>query len=203
MVNLAGSLTEFDWQNMKTKLVNTNVSNEPDLWAEAYERFFRQRLSLRYLKPIELIQKKGTWEGEGFTIVSIQCALIEFLAAIRKGKNYKHGGQLGPYEYSRSRDLFVDFLSSVQPFCRWFSDATATDFYGSVRCALLHEACTRNGWTIWATGNPPIDAERKKVFRNDLQNELEEYVNDYGNSLLNDRLLQKAFVRKFDCLASH
>ncbi|MBX4967799.1 hypothetical protein [Rhizobium binae] len=82
---IAGKLTGDDWRKCKAKLV---VGADEEDWASAYQDFFRQRLKLRYLDPIKLLGAPGGWQGEGFSIVSIQCALIEFLAASRSGKNY-------------------------------------------------------------------------------------------------------------------
>ncbi|WP_114217099.1 hypothetical protein [Ochrobactrum sp. 3-3] len=198
---IAGKLTADDWRAFKASLV---VGGGSTLWATAFEDYFRQRLHLRYLRPIELLQSNGTWEGEGFSIVSIQCALIEFLAATRKGENYRHlkrGETLGPHEYNRSGDLFRKFLTTVKPFDTWFTEGAAADFYASVRCALLHEARTKNGWRIWVTGSVPVDTAKKTVFRDTLQRTILDYVESYGKALLTDQPLQEAFVRKFDNLA--
>lgn len=151
------------------------------------------------------MQDNGTYQGEGFSIVSIQCALIEFLAATHSGLAYrflKAGEVLGPYEYSMSRQLFVDFLQRVPPFSGVFTTpAIATEFYGSVRCGLLHEATTKNGWRIHACGPAAIDAAKKIVFRNQLQTLILSYVEDFGAKLPEDEDLQAAFLRKFDRLA--
>jgi hypothetical protein len=152
-----------------------------------------------------VLNTNGTWQGEGFSIVSIQCALIEFLAAARAGKKYRYlraGEVLGPHEYNRSGDLFRSFLSTVAPFSTSFDAAAAADFYQSVRCALLHEARTRNGWRLWVSGSAPIDAMRKMVYREALQRAIDDYVDAYGRDLTTDQSLQEAFVRKFDDLAS-
>ncbi|UXT50165.1 hypothetical protein FY136_13300 [Agrobacterium tumefaciens] len=177
---IAGKLTAKDWQKFRAILV---IGGDQEPWARAFEDFLRQRLHLRYLKPIELLQKPGTWDGEGFSIVSIQCALIEFLAALRKGTNYrflKNGETLDKHEYSKSGALFREFLSTVKPFDAWFTDAIAGEFYTSVRCALLHEACTKNGWIIWKSGREPLSGSRKIVYRDALQQAILDYVETYG-----------------------
>lgn len=201
-MQIAGKLTGDDWSAAKGKLT---VGGDQGMWAKVFEDFFRQRLQLRYLEPIRVLNTNGTWEGEGFSIVSIQCALLEFLAAARAGKKYRYlraGEMLGPHEYNRSGDLFRDFLSNVAPFSTWFDAASAADFYQSVRCALLHEARTRNGWRLWVSGSAPIDAARKIVYREALQSAIDDYVDAYGRDLTTDQALQEAFVRKFDDLSS-
>lgn len=201
-MQIAGKLTEQDWNAVKGKLI---IGGDRSLWAEVFQDFCWQRLYLRYLKPIEALNSNGTWEGEGFSIVSIQCALLEFLAATREGKKYRRqtGHQkLGQHEYSRSGELFRNFLSNTAPFSSWFNAILAEEFYRSVRCALLHEARTTNGWRIWVTGVAPIDAAGKIVYREALQKTILDYIADYGRSLETDRVLQEAFVRKFNDLAS-
>lgn len=199
---IAGRLTRDDWNTVKGALT---IGGDEDAWAKAFQDFFWQRVNLCYLEPIKVLHANGTWEGEGFSIVSIQCALIEFLAAARQGKKYRYlraGQTLGPHEYNRSGELYREFLSTVQPFSASFDAAAAADFYQSVRCALLHEARTHNGWRLWVSGAAPIDAARKIVYREALQNAISAYVEAYGRDLTTDHALQEAFIRKFDDLAA-
>ena len=61
------------------------------------------------------------------------------------------------------------------PFKDEFNEDQARDFYISVRCGLLHEARTKNGWTIWAKhGSRIIDATgaQKILYRDDFQKAL-------------------------------
>ncbi len=198
---IAGKLTREDWRQRKDKLV---IGGGQEAWASAYNDFFLQRLKLRYLDPIKKLEDKAKWEGEGFSIVAIQCALIEFLSATRRGEKYrflKKGEKLGPHEYSNSSVLFKEFLATVAPFSISFDAESAKDFYQSIRCALLHEARTRDGWRLWVSGTGPIDTAKKIVYRKALQNVISTYLEEYGNELLSDENLQAAFIRKFDDLA--
>lgn len=197
-VYIAGNLTAADWHSRATEL---RASPTKKLWEKTFDEFFRQRLELRYLDPIELLQSEGTYQGEGFTIVSIQCALIEFLAASREGLSYSRRAPT-EFEYSKSGELFERFLSSVAPFNAWFSEDIAHQFYVNVRCGLLHEASTKGGWRIWASGPAPIDAEKLTVYRNQMHDAILEYIDSYGALVAVDPLFQAAFLRKFDSLAS-
>ncbi len=163
---IAGSKTANDWRTLSAKLV---PGGDIGPWNEAFHGYFLERLSLRYLNPIDVIQENGTLQGEGFSIVAIQCTLIEFLESTAKGLSYRYlrsGERLGQYEYSSSRDLFVSFLCSRTPFSKVFDDQLARDFYEGVRCGLLHEARTKNGWSIWAEGpsGNAISASAKIVY---------------------------------------
>ena len=159
-------------------------------WEEAAKDYFDRRISLRYLHPIKAIQDHGNFQGEGFSIVAIQCSLIEFLEATVQGISYRYlrgGGRLGPYEYSKSSALFVNFLTVRQPFVNDFNQQVAQDFYEGVRCGLLHEARTKQGWTIWGKGpsgrSSVIDATQKSVYRNNFQSALQKFVDWYKQSL--------------------
>ncbi len=201
---IAGHRTVKDWQARKIEL-NANENEKEILWAKTFEDFLMARLSHRYLTPIKVLQDHGDVQGEGFTIVSVQCALIEFLAALKAGKSYKFlkkGEKLGQYEYSSSNALFCEFLVREEPFSECFSDKLESrEFYQSVRCALLHEARTKNGWRIWASGNIAVDAKKKIVRRDALQTAINAYLKSYGLLLTQDKSVQEAFIRKFDHLA--
>lgn len=200
---IAGWKTVVDWAAFKLTLAPGNV---PELWQMAFEEYFHQRLASRYLEPIRVLQDNGSFLGEGFSIVAIQCSLIEFLESTVQGLSYRYrrrnGFPLTPHEYSDSGDLFIQFLTNRQPFAKDFNCKTAREFYESVRCGLLHEARTKNGWTIWAkspTGTVANTLE-KVVYRNDFQAALLEFIEWYKTKLCSDVRVQEAFIRKFDSL---
>ena len=98
--------------------------------------------------------------------------------------------------------MFVRFLTTADPFKREFNPVLAQDFYEGVRCGLLHEARTKKGWRILAGDGKgaSIDGSARIVYRDNLQRAFHEFVDWYGTVLPEDRLLQKAFLRKFDSL---
>lgn len=202
---IAGWRTAADWANFRETLV---VSGEPQLWHTALVEYFRPRLDLRYLNPIRLLQKHGTFQGEGFSILAIQCTLIEFLEATVQGTSYRflRGGEtLGPYEYASSSDVFVNFLRRRHPFAAHFGDdPIARDFYVGIRCGLLHEARTKNGWRIWANNQTGaiISRERRIVYRDNFQAALDEFIRWYEAALPRTPELQEAFIRKFNSLCA-
>ena len=197
---IAGWKTADDWQAFSSSLAIGG-----DRWQEAFDEYFRTRLDLRYLNPIKLLQDHGTFQGEGFSILALQCTLVEFLESTVQGVNYRYlrtGEKLAPREYSISSDLFVRFLSTRDPFKQDFDEALAQDFYSGVRCGLLHEARTKNGWTVLAKGpaDNVIDRNKRIVYRDNFQTALEKFVVSYGADLLTDASLQEAFIRKFNSL---
>lgn len=188
-----------DWRKVSSQLV---IGGDASLWADAFQQFFFERLESRYLEPIRLLQDEGSWEGEGFSIVSIQCAMLEFLAACRCGMIYRHRNPQPPFEYSASGELFASFLAQTAPFNALFTPDTASEFYRNVRCPLLHEARTKGDWIIQASGGLGVDCPRKIVFRNTFQKNITDYIEAYGHALVADPDLQAAFVRKFNDLAA-
>ena len=202
-IQIAGRLTIRDWKKFR---VNLTSSPHPDTWKKAFDSYFHGRLIPRYLKPIEVLQKQSQFEGEGFSIVAIQCSLIEFLESTLQGKTYRyrHNGDpaLSQHEYSDSKGIFVSFLAKREPFRNDFDKTSARDFYESARCGLLHEARTKNGWTISArkAGGHTIDPDKKIIYRNNFQTSLITFVEWYKTELPSNRGLQEAFIRKFDSL---
>ena len=148
---IAGKKRVSHWRAFEATIT---VGGDPTLWEKAYESYFHARISHRYLKPLKTLQENGPKRGEGFSIVAIQCSLIEFLESTIQGKSYRYRRKkdppLGQHEYSDSGHIFESFLESRTPFNSAFTQQLAHDFYVSVRCVLLHEARTKNGWTILA-----------------------------------------------------
>jgi hypothetical protein len=201
---IARGKTCGDWHLSKKDLV---VGGDPTPWRSVFEDYFRGRLQDRYLDPIKTLQDHGHWQGEGFSIVAIQCSLLEFLESTLQGKNYrylKRGEKVGPYEYSSSKDIFVDFLCKRQPFKGVFGQDPdlAEDFYVGVRCGLLHEARTKNGWLIRAgmSAATLVDGPGRILYRDKFQDGLLEFVAWYEKALPSNSALQEAFIRKFDAL---
>jgi hypothetical protein len=182
---IAGEKTSDDWEAFKKQLV---PGCDVKFWRQAANDYFYKRIETRYLKPIQTLRLSGSLRGEGFAILAIQCSLIEFLESTLLGLSYrflKRKERLGPNEYSKSKKLFVDFLRLRHPFCNHFTDQTvAEDFYESVRCGLLHEARTKNGWRVKARGpkGAVVDAQSKLVYRDGFENALGDSRTGIGNN---------------------
>lgn len=195
--------TANDWKAVRAQFNTLSPASD---WARIVRDFFHARIDSRYLQPIARIQKYGTKEGEGFSIVTLQCALIEFLESTIQGVNYRYTRRpqdLGPYEYMYSGSIFRSFLTTRKPFASVFSQEIAEDFYASVRCGLLHEAQTKGGWQIRARGSSGqiLDVDEKILFRDNFQSGLVSVTEGYEHELLSDVTRREAFLRKFDNLA--
>jgi hypothetical protein len=201
-VYIAGKKKAADWAPFRDTLV---VGGDVDGWERAFHDWFQTRLKRRYLNPIKILQEQKKLQGEGFSILAIQCTLVEFLESTVQGVNYRYlrsRERLNLHEYSSSRDVFVSFLRKRPPFSQDFDEGLAGEFYSDIRCGLLHEACTKGGWRVWAESpdGRVIDRTRRIVYRNNFQNALDQFIRWYHDTLPRDGALQEAFIRKFNNL---
>lgn len=190
---------------------NLTLGCDPSFWETAARDYFHARLNSRYLMPISAILSEHKLKGEGFSIVAMQCSLIEFLESTVQGLTYAHRSgnskkPLGDYEYSNSQKLFMNFLRKRNPFKEDFATKRlASDFYVNVRCGLLHEAQTRNNWLIHAHGKRILDVadpNRKIIYSSNFQDALLVFIHWYETELVKETELQVAFIRKFNSLCS-
>lgn len=212
-----GGFTITEWKGLRKRLSKNNDEND---WKKA-AGWFKERLDKRYFDPIKKIAPNV--DGAGFTITSILCILIEHLAAFKLGMihNYLKRGNDPRYEYRFSDKIYKDFLKSADVFKGYFhtDDSTpppfcADDFYKNVRCALLHEACTKNNWIINVSchsnnnGGVPFkrDNHFKIIYRDILLEKISSYVVTYITELTNiaeltnGEKLRMNFARKMDSL---
>lgn len=223
-------LKEIDvWKRLRINLNNSYGFN-PN-WNKAVE-LFNKRIQTKYFNPInDLIEgnpqkKENLRKGEGFSIVTIHCAIIETFAAFKQGLIYNHDKpEIGgiSFEYKDSRDLFVTFLNSASIFKGIFYNIdkegkqqngafSGRKFYSQVRCGLMHEARTRGDWHINATSNDDPKDKRflkqtKKgniIYRTLLHYALIDYFEQYKTDLKNKdgqfNDLRRKFARKLDDL---
>jgi hypothetical protein len=83
---VAGQKTNTDWCAFRGKLIYGK--DDPQLWRDAAKDYYDARLVTRYLDPIKAIKKIKRLSGEGFSIVTLQCSMIEFLESTVRGTSY-------------------------------------------------------------------------------------------------------------------
>lgn len=209
----------------KRQVVRNSYDNM-EHWNEIIERF-KTRIEDFYFTPIEKVKDPNKLKGEGFTILTIQCALIEMFAAFKNGKIHKFNKNVNDpaYTYKRADDCFIPFLHSESIFENHFhrfdngdkvvdQPFSATEFYNKVRCGLMHEARTKGEWVINAkkiyqinevvyitrdTINSTISIDRT-ILNNRLKNYFGEYLNNLAQVTDDGRSLRRLFARKLDHL---
>lgn len=224
-MNTFKKLDKKTWIIIRQQLKNSYEYNE--VWENVIS-LFKKRIDDFYLTPIESILKPNSREGEGFAIVTLQCVLIETFAAFKLGKVYNYRGRKTnlSFEYSSSSEFFVEFLLSEDIFKNHFftidvngektenQPFNAKEFYERVRCALMHEARTKEDWRITANPKRTVnnnfigkDVNDKVIHRTILHKKLKDYFNTDYISSLRERTdkgnrLRRFLGRKLDHLHS-
>ena len=147
-------------------------------WRRAI-RIVDRRIRTRYLDPVELLlraEKHARYRWRfGFTILAVDCLLVETLEAFRLGL---------PNSVNGSKEMFRRFLTEQPRFKDHFDRPRAEAFYDFVRCGILHQAEVRGGWKVRAVGpllTPQVRGFR--VNRTEFHERLAAEFNDYKTEL--------------------
>jgi len=192
---IAPAIHRDEW--LKLKLDDDRSTD----WNRAIEVFLA-RIQSRYLEPIDLLisadEKRTPIERRyGFSIMAINCILVETLQSFREGLIDTEG---------KSKDMFKRFLPKREGFREHFQDETqAEEFYKKFRCGILHQAEIMGPWLVWsvgslkgqeADGTPYINRTK---FYELLKDEVTRYCDELRN--LDNSELRKNFRTKMDFIA--
>jgi len=154
-MHIAPGYTNNDW-----KKLNLDDGDNPD-WAIAID-ILDARITGRYLDPADkLIAADEPINPPqnrrfGFTIIAIDCLLIETFQSFIEGRESTRG---------QSRRMFKSFLTTRPSFARYFKDALADQFYNEFRCGILHQAEVLGDSIIWSVG-PLLRVDGSKMVVN-------------------------------------
>lgn len=147
--------------------------------------FIYQRFYSRYLKPFNFPSVKySTNYKNGFAIMASCCLLIETFISFTESK-YRDTNK-------QSRQCFGHFFTSQDKFKEFAIGnklkngllATPNDFYENVRCGILHNAETRNGWTITREKHKPyFNSSTKEINATKFSNRLKSVLSNYKREL--------------------
>ena len=195
------------WKKVRGQLINGIIwgNSKESEWEVVFE-LLHTRIKTRFLNPIDWILEKRYDSGEGFSVVALQCILIEFLEAFYQGKIYTTSKKPRKFEYNSSKQLFSDFLMNHEPFSNHFtSKNNANGFFNNIRCGLLHEAATKETSKI---NNAPShdmlvlfesnDSSNMRIYRENFYKAIKEFIESYRTELLSNMELQINFIRKMD-----
>ena len=131
--------------------------------------FIYNRLYSRYIKPFEF--EDETYKKEyknGFSMMANACLLIETLQSFKEGigDSNRHSG-----------DLFEHFFKDNKNFME-FKITKNFNFYKKVRCAILHQGETTDGWKINRKKNTSL-LQDKNINVNKFMKELEKSLRAY------------------------
>jgi len=150
--------------------INNYLEFEKNRDKEKIAKFLKERFTERYISPI-----KNSKQKSGFAIMALSCLMIEALESFRKGwettdkKSRKAFRSF--FEYASDNNLKLGIFHKI-----------ADDFYRGVRCGLLHQAETTNGWRIMRKG-VLFDESSKTINANKFLEGIEEYLDFYCQEL--------------------
>jgi hypothetical protein len=166
MKHISKKYTEFE--------LSKNVTvGEIEMWIAKFDReskdklvdFIQSRFDERYLFGISKLKDFG------FLKMSVGCYMIETLQCFKMGEEDSEG---------KSRCMFNCFFEEEANFCE-FRDF-ADDFYYNIRCGILHQSETTNGWRILCRG-PLIDTNEYTINADKFINALKESLYNYMQKL--------------------
>ena len=130
-----------------------------------YHRFYN-----RYVKHLDNIDS-------GFLKMAVSCLMIETMESFRQGKKDTKGKGVG-------QRMFLDFFTIEEKLFPGFKEI-ASDFYTSIRCGILHQAETTNGWRILRK-DAILDKANKTINSSKFVKSLEKALENYIESLKNN-----------------
>lgn len=152
--------------------------------------FIRLRFTERYITPLRRDPKLK----HGFCTMAICCLMIETLESFWRG-----------WDNSRNRSelAFCSFFDRNENL--WVFNGYVTDFYKNIRCGILHQAETLNGWHI-RRDCPLFDNQTKTINATLFHKEMSVCVNFYCETLKQENWNSdtwKNFRKKMKAIISH
>jgi hypothetical protein len=125
-INISPNYNKDSYLNL-----NLSLQSSQSDWNTAVA-ILKDRIEGRYFNQIALLS--NDINANGFTIMALNCLLIETLFQFRDGKEET------PRPNSKTYPAFL-----LQEFSSAFKDRqTAESFYSNIRCGILHSAQTKN-----------------------------------------------------------
>ena len=177
------------WQRLK--LGDPNSAD----WVAAID-ILAARIHDRYIEPVDFLiaseaNKPASERRFGFTVLAIDCLLVETLGAFIEGLEDTDG---------KSKKTFCAFLRTRKQFAAEFAtDDLAKNFYEQFRCGILHQAEIGGESKVWSVG-PLLRVEGNAVtvnrnkFHDCLKAEFQSYLSelrDPKNSTLRENFRKK------------
>jgi hypothetical protein len=192
-MQIAPGVQAAEWQALK---LDDHAS--PD-WARAVQ-ILEGRIHERYIEPIDHLiaaeeTRPPTERRFGFTVLAVDCLLIETLGAFLDGLEDTD---------EKSKATFCKFLTTRPLFAGDFTKDLAKRFYKEFRCGILHQAEIGGDSKVWSVGPLICDDGGKLIInRNQLHERLKaEFQHDLAE-LRNPAnvYLRAKFRRKMDFIS--
>lgn len=147
--------------------------NEQEKSKVKIAEFVHERLTERYITPMLHVPKDYK---NGFSIMANCCLLIETYQCFQLGLK-------DTVARGKGKEVFRDFFND-EPLFTAFTDM-GESFYDSVRCGILHQGETKNGWTITRNSSASLfDKSQLRINANRFIIKLKDTLDNYKVKLI-------------------
>jgi len=160
----------------------------------------RSRMTERYIDPVDILidhekSKHFSKRRFGFTILAIDCLLIETLQAFKDGNEET--------KWREGKSVFVNYLTQSSNLGKHFNKDLAAEFYLSYRNGILHQAQIKENHLVWSIGSVVDNLDDTMIinrteFHKCLKKDFDEYLNILKD--INSVELRSNFKYKMDTL---
>jgi hypothetical protein len=175
-----------DFKLSESVRVSKYKALERDGDREALGKFIQDRFEERYFRPALESERR-----HGFGLMAIACLVLETLESFYQGL---------PDTLHQSRRMFRDFFR--RPTQLSVFGEGGDWFFEDIRCGILHQAESRDGWRIKQTG-PLIDTTAKTINALEFVLELRNAVADYAGEIQRDEASWELFKTKMAVVCSN
>lgn len=192
-MNIAPGIDSDEWIALK-------LTPDGGDWDKAI-KIFEERINSRYIEPVDLLiendnDRTPVNRRYGFSIMAIDCLLVETLQSFREGKINTKGV---------SKQVFVNFLTQSNEFRNHFDVKEAEQFYDDFRCGILHQAEIMGNTLLWSIGmlkgknGDGVSYINRTLFHESLKNEIATYADELRN--IENQKLREKFIVKMNYIA--
>lgn len=192
-MEIAPGFTCEDWNALD---LSASANND---WGKAIS-VLKSRITERYLDPADLLieheePKHYSERRFGFTILAIDCLLIETLQAFKDGNEET--------KWKEGENVFVNYLTQSINLGKCFNEELAKEFYQSYRNGILHQAQIKENHLVWSVGEVVHKVDGAMVinrteFHNSLKMDFEAYRHELSDGRNSE--LRINFKAKMDTL---
>ena len=156
--------------------------------------FIRGRFTERYITPLQQIPKD---KKNGFCTMAICCLMIEALESFWEGMRDTRttGASSAAFtSFFKRSDNLKDFRAYAQLF------------YKNVRCGILHQAETTDGWKITRKGTFLFEPSTKTIDATRFHEEMKQCLQTYCSELMREQFdspLWIAFKYKMEVICKN
>ncbi len=168
---------------LKSMIIKKNESDK-DILIQIIEH----RLKDRYMK---VLNNANDIDLSSFLILAISCLLIETLQCFYEGRNDTN-------KKGEGQKIFKNFFKRESLLFPGLEDISDV-FYKNIRCGILHQAETKEGWRLNKNG-PLLDKEKRIINGLLFYKSLKEAIDNYLNELRVKKINETNWVNAYQKL---